>query len=119
MAFDLVGESPENYHGKWIRFNIWTWHRIWRGLQEIAPELTKDTILWYTNSGELVDSKKSVAMAELIEKIGSAGFAKIAAPKHPHDPMLNIGDRTIEAHIEFETRELILFLKHCGGFRID
>lgn len=119
MAFDLIGENPKSYDGEWIKFNIWTWHRIWLGLQDLCPEETSSIKNWYTNSGELVPEEVAKKIGKSIQKYGDARFAKLAASKVDVDQMSNVGDRTIEAHILFEMEAFIAFLYSCGGFRIN
>lgn len=118
MAFDLVGENPKDYDGEWIRFNIWTWHRIWRGVIKVFPDIAESVEEWYHNSNQLVPASTAVRLAKELQMYGEARFAKAAAEENIADQMLNIGDRTVEAHILFEMDAFIKFLYSCNGFRI-
>lgn len=118
MAFQLRGLSPKIHDGKMIRFNIWTWHRIWLALEEISPDLVKDIKLWYANSGTVVDDHTAQEMANIIENYGNEKFARLASYKIDLKQQHNVSERALVSAIEFEIQPFIDFLRNSGGFKI-
>ena len=118
MAFQLRGIDPKSYGGGLIRFNVWTWHRIWLGLSEIDKDLTKSFSLWYANSGQIVDEKSAIKMAEAISHFGYGQFARLATNKVTELQQHAVSPQTLVAALEFEIDPLIIFLNECGGFKI-
>jgi hypothetical protein len=118
MAFDLKGSDPRNYDGEWIRFNIWSWHRICRGIEQLFPEEYNGLGVWYTNSGQFVDPETCQNLANYIERYGDERFGMYCGdldmPIHPD----SIGDKTLSAGIPFEMNSFIKFLRSCNGFTI-
>lgn len=118
MAFQLRGISPKSYDGKMIRFNVWTWHRIWKAFSDFDSSLTKDTEFWYSNSGDVVKEMNCEGMADLIDSVGHKIFAEIATLKVPLAQQHNVEQHTLVAALEFEIEPFVRFLRSCGGFKI-
>lgn len=116
MAFDLMGKAPEHYDGEWIRFNIWTWHRIWRSVIELFPEHQDSISLWYVNSNEFIDKETCLRLSEAIERYGEERFALHASHLDLPVQQTHIGYQTIYMALVFEMPYFIKFLKSCGGF---
>lgn len=119
MAFDLKGISPSEYSGEWIRFNVWTWHMIWRASKKLFPNETKDVVFWYTNYGEVVSPETSIALAKSIEQIGIEAFALAASKEDVPIPQNNTSNNVILVSLEYELPAFLAFLKTCNGFRIE
>ena len=118
MAFQLRGISPKIHDGKLMRFNVWTWHRIWLAFQEVCPELVEDIEFWYANNGEVVDEDTAKKMADKIESLGDGVFARIATSKVTDKQQHNVSDPTLISALEFEFGPFVDFLRNCGGFKI-
>jgi hypothetical protein len=119
MAFDLRGVSPDGYDGEWIRFNVWSWHRIWRGVMELFPE-EKDSIkLWYVNASEVVSKETCERIANKIERYGVDGFSKTISDMDLPLQQENIGKRTLYMAFVFEIPAFVAFLKSCNGFSLE
>lgn len=116
MAFDLKGVAPNNYDGEWIRFNIWSWHRIWRSIVELFPEEKNTIKLWYVNSNELVDREACERIADKIEYYGTDKFAQYVASLQLPVQQESIGARTLFMAYVFEMPAFIAFLRSCNGF---
>jgi hypothetical protein len=117
MAFDLVGAQPKNYDGEWVRFNIWTWHRIYKALCQEFPE--EDVVkLWYVNNDEFVDEDTCVRWADKIERYGTDRFSQTASKLDLPVQQTNIGERTLYMSLVFEMPAFVSFLRNCNGFYI-
>lgn len=118
MPFDLKGANPSEYSGEWIRFNVWTWHSIWRAALELFPDTVSSVKIWHSNSGEFVTEDTCIQLASQIERYSIEMFSKVAASQHVPNPQKDIGERTVEAGILFGMPAFILFLRSCNGFYI-
>jgi len=116
MAFDLVGANPKHYDGEWIRYNVWTWHRLWESITTRFPEEKNAIKLWYSNAGEFVPEDVCHRLADRIESLGVAVIAHDMAnsklPMHADDTP----PFTLMLIIEAELPAFVAFLKSCGGF---
>ena len=117
MAFDLYGNNSINYYGKRIRFNIWTWHRICKTLEEIDPEIFKDSPNWFTNNGQFVDKRTAGKIVRIFKD--NRNFASIAGARTDvPNPLPDVGDSALRASIDFELPFFIMFLENSDGFYI-
>lgn len=119
MSFDLKGANPANYDGEWIRFNVWTWHRIWRGVTELFPEEKESINLWYVNAGEFVNKETAERLANKIDRYGTDRFAQTISDIDMPVQQENIGARTLYMAIVFEMPAFIAFLRSCNGFYLN
>lgn len=117
MAFDLVGSKPDSYDGEWIRFNVWSWHRIYKAICQAFPE--EDVVkLWYVNNNEFVDKETCARWADKIERYGTEHFAQTASKIDLPVQQTHIGETTLYMAFVFEMPAFVAFLRSCGGFYI-
>ena len=116
MAFDLVGKDPLHYDGEWIRFNVWSWHRVWRSVLKLFPEEKGSIKLWYVNAGEFVNKETCERLADKIEGYGVDRFALHMSHLDLPVQQSNVGDSTLYAAYVFEMPALVSFLRSCNGF---
>lgn len=118
MAFDLRGVLPEGYDGEWIRFNMWTWHAIWKTVQQEVPE-SKEVEYWFVNRGDFVSSELCTKIVDAIEKIAPEHCAKIVSDWGSELTVQSgIGDRALYSALLSEMPAFVRFLKTCNGFYI-
>ena len=116
MAFDLKGASPSSYDGEWIRFNIWSWHRIWKTIVKLFPEEDGSINLWYVNAGEFVNKETCERIADKIDRYGTDRFSLEVSRADVPMQQDNIGDRTLYMAFVFEMPAFVSFLRSCNGF---
>jgi hypothetical protein len=116
MAFDLKGVDPQDYHGEWIRFNIWIWPRVWKTILKLFPQEDSLIKFWYLNAGEHVNEEVCNKIADRIEQYGTELFARDMSKIDLPTPHKNINEHTIFGTYAQEIEEFILFLRSCRGF---
>jgi hypothetical protein len=75
MGMDVYGRKPTGPRGKYFRNNIATWHPLARYCNLIAPDICGACKHWHTNDGDGLDDAGAVALADILEKEISAGWA--------------------------------------------
>lgn len=115
MAFDLIGAQPRGYDGEWIRFNVWTWHRIYRAICQEFPE-ENIVKLWYVNANEFIDKDACIRWANKIEGYGVDHFAQTVSQIDLPVQQTNMGATTLYMALVFEMPAFVSFLRSCNGF---
>lgn len=67
MAFNLVGTHPNSAVGKELMLSMLIWHPLWEYVEDKYPDIASKMPNAHFNSGESLDDKSCVALANLIE----------------------------------------------------
>jgi hypothetical protein len=68
MGMDVYGNKPKNEQGEYFRANVWYWRPLWSFVEDIHPAIAAKVPEAHYNSGDGLNAKDSLALANLIKK---------------------------------------------------
>jgi hypothetical protein len=68
MGMDVFGSKPKTPEGKYFRANVWYWHPLWSFVELAHPVLAAKVPDAHSNSGDGLNGRDSLALAQLLKK---------------------------------------------------
>jgi hypothetical protein len=113
MGYDLYGTRPRSPTGEHFRRSIFGWPPLAGLCVDLAETETRPCWRWFTNDGDGLTAKQSMKLASRLEQLlaeGAVGRYLVMLRETNYE-----GAQSLE---ETDVRDLIDFLKDCGGFSI-
>ena len=73
MGMDVYGRNPTAPEGEYFRNNVWYWRPLAIYINQVAPTIAKRCKEWHSNSGDGLNQKDSLALADILDTEVKAG----------------------------------------------